>query len=208
MAMEVVCLDLEGVLVPEVWINVAERTGIAELRLTTRDVADYDELMRHRLHVLDQRGLKLRDIQAVIATMAPVPGATDFVAWLKRHFQLIVLSDTFYDFAAPLMTQLDYPVLFCHNLEVDASGRIVDYHLRLTNQKQAAVRAFQSLNLTVFSAGDSYNDTTMLAQADFGALFRPPPKVITEFPDFPVTHEFGELAELFRAQSTRSIPPL
>ncbi|MDR1807097.1 MAG: bifunctional phosphoserine phosphatase/homoserine phosphotransferase ThrH [Propionibacteriaceae bacterium] len=205
MAMELACLDLEGVLVPEVWINVAEKTGIEALRLTTRDVADYDELMRHRLKTLDQHGLKLPDIQAVIATMAPLPGAVEFLRWLDRNFQVVILSDTFYDFAAPLMAQLGWPVLFCHNLVTDASGRITDYQLRLANQKQAAVEAFHSLNLAVFAAGDSYNDTAMLAAADRGFLFRPPQKVIDEFPQFPVTQTFAELAEQFRAASSRPL---
>jgi phosphoserine/homoserine phosphotransferase len=206
--MEVVCLDLEGVLVPEVWIAVAEATGIAELRLTTRDIADYDELMRHRLRILEARGLTLADVQAVIATMAPLPGAADLVAWLNRHFQLVVLSDTFYDFAAPLMAQLDNPVLFCHNLVTDADGRIVDYALRLPSQKPAAVAAFQNLNFQVFAAGDSYNDTAMLNQADVGVLFQPPAQVAAQFPHLPVTWTHEEMAEHFRAASSRSVPAL
>ncbi|MDR0417333.1 MAG: bifunctional phosphoserine phosphatase/homoserine phosphotransferase ThrH [Propionibacteriaceae bacterium] len=206
--MEIVCLDLEGVLVPEVWINVAEATGIAELRLTTRDLSDYDELMRHRLRVLAAHGLRLGDLTAVIGRMAPLPGAAEFTAWLKRHFQLIVLSDTFYDFAAPLMAALDHPVLLCHNLVTDADGRITDYRLRLPNQKQAAVAALQGLNLTVFAAGDSYNDTAMLGQADFGCLFRPPAKVAAEFPDLPTADGYTALADHFRAASSRLVPPL
>ncbi|MDR1823894.1 MAG: bifunctional phosphoserine phosphatase/homoserine phosphotransferase ThrH [Bifidobacteriaceae bacterium] len=204
--MEVVCLDLEGVLVPEVWINVAERTGIEALRLTTRDIADYDELMRYRLRLLDEHGLKLPDIQAVIGQMEPLPGAYDFLRWLDRHFQVIILSDTFYDFAQPLMAQLDYPVLFCHNLVTDQAGRITDYQLRLANQKQAAVLALQSLNLTVFAAGDSYNDTAMLLAANAGVLFRPPQRVIDEFPQLPVATEFTDLAAQFAAASSRPIP--
>jgi phosphoserine/homoserine phosphotransferase len=203
MAMEIVTLDLEGVLVPEVWINVAERTGIEELRLTTRDIADYDELMRYRLRILDDKGLKLRDIQAVIATMAPHPGAPEFIAWLDRNFQVVILSDTFYDFAYPLMAQLGFPVLFCHNLETDATGRITDYHLRLDNQKKVAVQAFKQLNFPVFAAGDSYNDVAMLLEADLGVLFRPPQRVVAEFPQLPVVETFGELAARFRAASSR-----
>jgi len=203
--MEVACLDLEGVLVPEVWINVAEKTGIEALRLTTRDIADYDELMRHRLKTLDQHGLKLPDIQAVIATMKPLDGAPEFIAWLDRNFQTIILSDTFYDFAYPLMAQLGFPVLFCHNLVVDEAGRITDYKLRLANQKKAAVDALHGLNLAVFAAGDSYNDTAMLAAADKGVLFRPPQRVIDEFPQFPVTQTFAELAAQFRAASSREL---
>ncbi|MDR1449778.1 MAG: bifunctional phosphoserine phosphatase/homoserine phosphotransferase ThrH [Propionibacteriaceae bacterium] len=208
MAMEVACLDLEGVLVPEVWIGVAERTGLAELRLTTRDISDYDELMRHRLRVLDQHGLTLGDIQAVIAQMAPLPGAVEFADWLKRHFQFIVLSDTFYDFAAGLMAALGQPVLFCHDLVTGDGGRIFDYRLRLANQKQAAVAAFQGLNFAVFAAGDSYNDTAMLGQADLGVLFRPPAKVAAEFPRLPVAEDYAALAEFFRAASSRAIPAL
>ncbi|MDR1214114.1 MAG: bifunctional phosphoserine phosphatase/homoserine phosphotransferase ThrH [Propionibacteriaceae bacterium] len=205
MAMEVVCLDLEGVLVPEVWINVAAQTGLDQLKLTTRDISDYDELMRHRLDVLARHGLGLADIQAVIATMAPLPGAVDFLNWLRRHFQVVILSDTFYDFARPLMVQLDHPVLFCHNLTVDAAGRVVDYELRLPEQKRAAVEAFQRLNFTVFAAGDSYNDTAMLEQADLGVLFDPPDKVVAEFPRLPVTRNYRELADQFRAASSRQL---
>jgi phosphoserine/homoserine phosphotransferase len=208
MAMEVVCLDLEGVLVPEVWINVAEKTGIEDLRLTTRDVADYDELMRHRLRTLDAHNLLLSDIQAVIATMAPFPGAFEFLRWLDRNFQTVILSDTFYDFARPLMAQLGFPVLFCHNLEVDEAGRITDYQLRLPNQKKAAVDAFHSLNLAVFAGGDSYNDTAMLLAADTGVLFRPPAKVADAFPGLPVTQTFEELAAQFAAASSRVVEPV
>ncbi|MDR1513512.1 MAG: bifunctional phosphoserine phosphatase/homoserine phosphotransferase ThrH [Propionibacteriaceae bacterium] len=205
MAMEIVCLDLEGVLVPEVWINVAERTGVEALRLTTRDVADYDELMRHRLRTLDAHGLKLPDLQAVIATMDPLPGAVEFVAWLDRCFQTVVLSDTFYDFAQPLMARLGFPVLFCHDLVTDQDGRISDYRLRLPNQKQAAVEAFQALNFHVFAAGDSYNDTAMLLAADLGLLFRPPQRVVDDFPSLPVARSFEDLAQSFAAASSRTV---
>jgi len=203
MAMEIVCFDLEGVLVPEIWINVAQRTGIAELRLTTRDVADYDALMTHRLQVLDEHGLKLKDIQDVIATLAPLPGAADFFAWVRRHYQVIVLSDTFYDFASPLMTQLGDPVLFCHDLAVDADGRIAGYRLRLPNQKYAAVKALQGLAFPVFAVGDSYNDTAMLLQADAGFLFDPPDAVAAEFPQLPVTRTYDELRSSLEEASAR-----
>ncbi|MDR0990704.1 MAG: bifunctional phosphoserine phosphatase/homoserine phosphotransferase ThrH, partial [Propionibacteriaceae bacterium] len=178
MAMEIVCLDLEGVLVPEIWVAVADQTGIDDLRLTTREVADYDQLMRHRLTTLERHQLTLADLQQVIAGLSPLSGAVEFVNWLDRHFQLVILSDTFYDFAQPLMAQLGFPVLFGHNLVIDETGRIADYQLRLENQKQAAVRAFQTLNFPVFAAGDSYNDTAMLLAADRGVFFRPAQRVL------------------------------
>ncbi len=203
--MEIACLDLEGVLVPEIWINVAERTGIEELRLTTRDMPDYDELMKRRLGVLERHGLGLADIQKVIASMAPLEGARDFIAWLREHFQVIILSDTFYDFAEPLMRQLDWPTLFCHALEIDANGRIANYRLRQPDQKREAVRALHGLRFRVIAAGDSYNDTTMLAEADAGILFRPPDNVIREFPQFPVTTTYDELRAAFSEASSREL---
>ena len=163
--MELACLDLEGVLVPEIWINVAERTGITALRLTTRDVPDYDELMRGRLALLDQHGLKLSDIQRVIAGMGPLEGAREFLDWLRERFQVVILSDTYYEFAMPLMRQLGWPALFCHRLEV-ADDRVVGYTLRQADSKREAVRAFHALNFRVIAAGDSYNDTAMLAEAE------------------------------------------
>ncbi len=201
--MELACLDLEGVLVPEIWINVAETTGIEELRLTTRDIADYDELMGHRLRVLDAHGLKLGDIQAVIAKMAPLPGAVEFVDWLRERYQLIILSDTFYQFADPLMAQLGRPTLFCHHLEVADDGRISGYRLRMPDQKRAAIERFQSLNFACIAAGDSYNDTSMLTQAEAGILFRAPQRVLDEFPQFPATTSYAELAAEFEAASAR-----
>lgn len=197
--MNLVCLDLEGVLVPEIWINVAERTGIDELRLTTRDVADYDELMAHRLRVLDEHGLKLTDIQAVIAEMGPLPGAAEFLDRLRQRAQVVILSDTFYEFAMPLMAQLGYPTLFCHRLEVDADGRIAGYTLRQPDSKRAAVKAFHGLNYQVVAAGDSYNDTAMLGEADAGILVRPPESVVAEFPQFPVSWSLPELADAIEA---------
>jgi len=191
------CLDLEGVLVPEIWINVAKKTGISELRLTTRDVADYDLLMKRRLGILDQQGLKLPDIQAVIGTMEPLEGATEFLAWLRERCQVIILSDTFYEFAQPLMQRLAYPTIFCNRLEVDQGGRIVNYHLRQPDQKRKSVTALKSLQFLLVAAGDSYNDTSMLAEADAGIFFRPPDAIRKEFPQFPVTQTYAELKEAF-----------
>jgi len=202
--MELACLDLEGVLVPEIWINVAERTGIAELRLTTRDIPDYDQLMRGRLALLDQHGLKLSDIQQVIAGMGPLEGARECLDWLRERFQVVILSDTFYEFAQPLMRQLGWPTLFCHKLEV-VDDRVVGYTLRQPNSKRAAVQAFHGLQYRVIAAGDSYNDTAMLAEAEAGILFRPPQNVIDEFPQFPVTRTFEELREAFRKASIRAL---
>lgn len=193
----IACLDLEGVLVPEIWINVAEKTKIRELRLTTRDIPDYDVLMKGRLKILKEQQLTLRDIQDVIATLKPLEGAQDFLKWLKSEFQVIILSDTFYEFAEPLMKQLDYPCLFCNSLEVNAEQEIVNYHLRLKDQKTKSVKALQDLNFKVIAAGDSYNDTGMLSQANAGILFKAPPNVIQEFPQFPVTHDYLELKEAF-----------
>ena len=202
--MEIACLDLEGVLVPEIWINVAERTGIPQLRLTTRDIADYDELMGHRLRVMDEHGIRLTQIQEVIAAMGPRPGAADFLDWLRLRFQVVILSDTFYQFGMPLIAQLGYPTLLCHRLEV-ADDHIVGYTLRQQNAKAQSVRAFQLLNLRCIATGDSYNDTAMLAQAEAGILFRPPHNVIEEFPQFPVTTNYEELRTAFEGASTRTL---
>jgi phosphoserine/homoserine phosphotransferase len=193
----IACLDLEGVLVPEIWINVAERTGIAALRRTTRDEPDYDKLMRGRLAILDQHGLTLRDIQAVIDTMAPLDGALDFIGWLRERTQVIILSDTFEQFAAPLMRKLGFPTLFCNALEVDAASRITGYRLRIADGKRRAVEALRAINFRVVAAGDSYNDTSMLGAADAGILFCPPENVIRDFPQFPVTRTYAELEAAF-----------
>jgi phosphoserine/homoserine phosphotransferase len=193
----IACLDLEGVLVPEIWINVAERTGIDALLMTTRDEPDYDVLMRKRLAILNEHGLGLPDIQDVIAGLSPLDGAPAFVDWLRERFQVVILSDTFYEFAAPLMRQLGFPTLFCHRLVSDADGRVTDYRLRMRDQKREAVKAFHGLHFKVIAAGDSYNDTSMLGEADAGILFRPPENVIEEFPHFPVTHSYDELREAF-----------
>jgi phosphoserine/homoserine phosphotransferase len=195
--MQIVCSDLEGVFVPEIWINVAERTGIEELRLTTRDISDYDVLMKKRLGILAENNLKLKDITDVIATMEPMPGATEFVQWLRSRTQLIVLSDTFEEFAKPLMAKLGWPTLLCHNLSVDTEGNVIDYILRQHDPKMRAVQAFQALNYEVIAMGDSYNDTSMLQTADRGILFRPPDNVVAEFPQFPVARNYEELKTLF-----------
>ncbi|NTV10465.1 MAG: bifunctional phosphoserine phosphatase/homoserine phosphotransferase ThrH [Zoogloea sp.] len=191
--MQIVCLDLEGVLVPEIWIEFAERTGIPELRRTTRDEPDYDKLMKYRLGILAEKKLGLPDIQEVIASMGPMAGAREFLDSLRNTYQVIILSDTFYEFAKPLMQQLGLPTLFCHSLEADAKGILVNYHLRMPNQKQEAVRRFKELNFKVVAAGDSYNDTAMLGEAHGGILFHPPENVIREFPQFPVTMNYTEL---------------
>lgn len=191
--MQIVCLDLEGVLVPEIWIEFATRTGIAELRRTTRDEPDYAKLMAGRLAVLRQHGLGLPDIRKVIAAMGPMAGARDFLDALRGAYQVIILSDTFYEFAGPLMQQLGLPTLFCHSLVADAQGMLVDYRLRMPDQKREAVQRLKELNFRVVAAGDSYNDTAMLGEADRGILFHPPDNVVREFPQFPVTRSYGEL---------------
>lgn len=189
----IVAMDLEGVLVPEIWIAVAEKTGIERLRLTTRDISDYDQLMKGRLEILRENGLTLADIQAVIQTVEPLPGARAFLDWLRSRTQAVVLSDTFYEFAAPLMEKLGWPALFCNSLETDETNTIVDYHLRQADGKKHAAAALKSIGFRVIAIGDSYNDTTMLAVGDIGILFRPPENVIAEFPQFPVMHEYDEL---------------
>jgi phosphoserine/homoserine phosphotransferase len=197
---QIVCLDLEGVLVPEIWIEFAERTGIAALRRTTRDEPDYDKLMKYRLNLLAEHQLGLPDIQKVIAAMGPMAGAREFVDGLREHYQVIILSDTFYEFAHPLMRQLGWPTLFCHSLETDSNGVVVSYHLRMPDQKREAVKRLKELNFKVVAAGDSYNDTAMLGEAHGGILFHPPENVIREFPQYPVTNNYGELrSEIDRA---------
>jgi phosphoserine / homoserine phosphotransferase len=195
----IACLDLEGVLVPEIWINVAEATGIETLRITTRDEPDYDKLMRNRIRILAEHGLTLADVQAVIGRMGPLDGAREFLAWLRRRHQVVILSDTFYEFAAPLMEQLDHPCLFCNSLVVDAEGHVRDYRLRIQDGKRKAVMALKLLNFEVIAAGDSYNDTSMLAEADTGILFRPSEKVARDFPQFRVTRTYDELRAAFAA---------
>lgn len=204
--MQIVCLDLEGVLVPEIWIEFSRRTGIPELSRTTRDEPDYDKLMRFRIGLLEKHRLGLPDIQGVIAGMGPMPGAREFLDELRSRFQVVILSDTFYEFARPLMAQLGMPTLFCHRLEVDATGFVRNYHLRMPDQKRAAVNAFRALNFRVIAAGDSYNDTAMLGAAHAGILFRPPASVAAEFPQFPVTRDYAELAAAIGEAAGRLAP--
>ncbi|MCB1753546.1 MAG: bifunctional phosphoserine phosphatase/homoserine phosphotransferase ThrH [Gammaproteobacteria bacterium] len=203
--MEIACLDLEGVLVPEIWINFAKRTGIDELRATTRDIPDYDVLMKQRLRILAEHNLGLPDIQQVIDGMGPLDGAREFLDWLRERFQVIILSDTFYEFAAPLMRQLGHPTLLCHRLSVDKSGAVRNYHLRQKDPKRASVKALHSLNFRIIAAGDSYNDTSMLAEADRGILFRPPQNVIDEFPQYPVVNDYQQFRQAFCDASERGI---
>jgi phosphoserine/homoserine phosphotransferase len=191
--MQLVCTDLEGVLVPEIWINVAAKTGIEELKLTTRDISDYDVLMRKRLDILKTNGLKLKDITDVIQTMAPLEGALDFLNWLRAQTQVVVVSDTYVEFAKPLMSKLGWPSLLCNSLSIDASGAISDYHLRQKDGKRHVVKAFQGLNYEVIAMGDSYNDITMLEAAQHGILFCPPETIIAEYPRFPVTKTYDAL---------------
>lgn len=196
-AVEIACLDLEGVLVPEIWINVARKTGIDALLATTRDIPDYDVLMTQRLRILDEHGLKIDDIQEVIEGLGPLDGAVDFLDWLKSEFQVVILSDTFYEFAKPLMRQLGWPTLFCHRLGIAPDGRVQAYHLRMPDQKREAVKRFHELKFKVIASGDSYNDTSMLAEADRGILFCPPQNVIDEFPQFPVATDYDQLRAAF-----------
>jgi len=193
----IACLDLEGVLAPEIWINVADKTGIEALRVTTRDVPDYDLLMKRRLAILDQHKLTLTDIQSVIATMKPLDGAAEFLGWLRERCQAIIVSDTFSEFALPLMRQLNYPTIFCNRLEVDAAGRIITYHLRQPDQKRQSVAALKTLRFRVLATGDAYNDTSMLGEAHAGVFFRPPENVAKQFPQFPVAGSYQELKSLF-----------
>lgn len=201
--MHIVCLDLEGVLIPEVWIEFAEATGIEALRVTTREIPDYDVLMKQRMKILDEHSLRLSQIHDVVRGMKPLEGAIDFVAWLRERFQVVILSDTYYEFVMPLIAQLGYPTLLCHKLEVDAEGRVRNYILRQPDPKRQAVKAFHALNYKVIAAGDSYNDTNMLAEADAGFLFRAPDNVIREFPQFTAVHDYEGLKEQFLAASER-----
>jgi phosphoserine/homoserine phosphotransferase len=194
-----IAMDMEGVFTPEIWIAVAEKTGLPELRLTTRDIPDYDRLMRGRLDILRRHKLKLKDIQAVIGTLDPLPGAPDLVRWLRDRAPLIILTDSFFEFVGPLQAKLEYPTIFCNTLETDAEGNVTGYRLRQADGKKHAVAAFQRIGFRVIAAGDSYNDTAMLTQAEAGLLFRPSDNVIAEFPQFPVTREYGQLRERIAA---------
>ena len=203
--MEIACLDLEGVLVPEIWIAFAEKTGIDELKRTTRDEPDYDVLMNYRLDVLKKHGLGLAEIKEVIETLTPLVGAKDFIDWLRERFQVIILSDTFYEFAQPLMKQLGFPALLCHQLQVDEDNNIIGYALRQPNPKRQAVVGFKSMYYRTIAAGDSYNDTTMLIEADAGILFHAPKQVKDEFPQFPAVDDFEALKKEFIKASNRNI---
>lgn len=191
--MKILVADLEGVFLPEIWINVALKTGIEDLKLTTRDISDYDVLMTRRLGILKAHNLTLKDIQDVIATLDPLEGAREMLDWIRERTQIIILSDTFEEFAGPLMAKLGYPALLCHNLTVDGAGNITDYNLRIDNQKTRAVKALQGLNYHVIAFGDSYNDTGMLQAADQGFFFRPPSSCTTDFPEIPVSQTYDEL---------------
>ncbi|MBL6865289.1 MAG: bifunctional phosphoserine phosphatase/homoserine phosphotransferase ThrH [Rhodospirillales bacterium] len=201
--MEIVCLDLEGVLIPEIWIGVAERTGVESLKATTRDIPDYDQLMKQRLRIMDTHKLGISDVKEVIRSLEPLDGAISFLENLRKDFQVIILSDTFYEFAEPFMMKLSLPTLFCHNLEINQNGRIIDYHLRLKDHKRKAVESLKNLNFTVYAAGDSYNDTSMLEAADRGILFKAPDNVKNEFPQFP----FVDSYKLLRQEIDRLHPP-
>ncbi len=203
--MEIACLDLEGVLVPEIWIEFAKVTGIEELKATTRDIPDYDVLMKQRIRILEQHKLGLKEIQDVIATLKPLDGAVEFVDWLRERFQVIILSDTFYEFSQPLMRQLGFPTLFCHRLNVDERGMVVGYTLRQKDPKRQSVLALKTLYYRIIAAGDSYNDTTMLGEADQGILFHAPQNVIDQFPQFPAVHTYDDLKKEFIKASNRQL---
>lgn len=203
--MEIACLDLEGVLVPEIWIEFAKVTGIESLKATTRDIPDYDVLMKQRIRILEENNLGLKEIQDVIATLKPLDGAVEFVDWLRERFQVIILSDTFYEFSQPLMRQLGFPTLLCHRLNVDERGRVVGYTLRQKDPKRQSVLALKTLYYRVIAAGDSYNDTTMLGEADKGILFHAPQNVIEQFPQFPAVHTYEDLKKEFIKASNREL---
>lgn len=203
--MEIACLDLEGVLVPEIWIEFAKVTGIESLKATTRDIPDYDVLMKQRLRILEENNLGLKEIQDVIATLKPLDGAVEFVDWLRERFQVIIISDTFYEFSQPLMRQLGFPTLLCHRLNVDERGRVVGYTLRQKDPKRQSVLALKTLYYRIIAAGDSYNDTTMLGEADQGILFHAPQNVIDQFPQFPAVHTYEDLKKEFIKASNREL---
>ena len=203
--MEIACLDLEGVLIPEIWIAFAEKTGIEGFNRTTRDEPNYDVLMNYRLNLLREHQLGINEIQSVIATLEPLEGAVDFVDWLRERFQVVILSDTFYEFASPLMKPLGYPTLLCHQLECAEDGSVLNYHLRQANPKRQSIVALKSLYYRTIAAGDSYNDTTMLSEADAGILFHAPKNVTNEFPQFPSVRTYEDLKLEFIKASHRQI---
>lgn len=202
--MDILVADLEGVFLPEIWINVALKTGIEELKLTTRDISDYDVLMTRRLQILKENNLKIQDIRDVIATLDPLPGAKDILDWIRSESQIIILSDTFEEFARPLMAKLGYPALLCHNLSIDTEGNITDYNLRINNQKEKAVLALRGMNYNVIAFGDSYNDTAMILAANKGFFFKPPESCIKDFPQIPVTRNYDELKDMISAMLAAS----
>ena len=202
---EIACLDLEGVLVPEIWIEFAKVTGIESLKATTRDIPDYDVLMKQRIRILEENNLGLKEIQDVIATLKPLEGAVEFVDWLRERFQVIILSDTFYEFSQPLMRQLGFPTLLCHRLNIDDRGMVTGYTLRQRDPKRQSVLALKTLYYRVIAAGDSYNDTTMLGEADQGILFHAPQNVIEQFPQFPAVHTYEDLKKEFIKASNREL---
>lgn len=197
--MKVACIDFEGVLVPEIWVSLAERTGIRELELTTRDIADYDELMGHRLSIMSTHDLRFSQLLSAARGLEPLPGAADFLDWLRGEYQVAIISDTFHELARPLVAKLGQPVILCHRLETDAEDRIVGYRMRQPDPKRCAVKAFQSLRYQVVATGDSYNDISMLTQADTGMLFCPSANVVRDHPDIPVARDYTELRAMFTA---------
>lgn len=200
--MKVACIDFEGVLVPEIWISLAERTGIEDLKLTTRDIPDYDELMSHRLGIMDKHGLRYKELLAAASDLDPLPGAPAFLDWLRSEFQVAIISDTFHELARPLVAKLGAPVILCHQLQIDGDDRIVGYQMRQPDPKRCAVKAFQSLNYEVVATGDSYNDISMLSQAEHGMLFCPSDKVVKDHPTIPVARNYQELREMFSAANS------
>ncbi|MCZ6771446.1 MAG: bifunctional phosphoserine phosphatase/homoserine phosphotransferase ThrH [Proteobacteria bacterium] len=195
--MKVACIDFEGVLVPEIWISLADRTGIKALELTTRDIPDYDELMTHRLNIMSEHRLGFNEIEAAAAALDPLPGATEFLSWLRIHFQVAIISDTFHELAKPLTAKLGHPVILCHRLEIKSDGKITGYIMRQDDPKRRAVTAFQSLNYKVVATGDSYNDISMLEQADTSMFFKPSHKVVADYPDIAVADNYTELQAMF-----------
>ena len=191
--MTVTCLDLEGVLIPEIWKGLAELTGIEDLKITTRDISDYSDLMNHRLKICENYNLTLGDVQKVVNAMEPLDGAIEFLCWLRKRSEVIILSDTFREFVQPLIKKLQYPTIFCHSLKLDEDLKIVDYCLRQLDQKKKAVEAIKNLNFLTIAVGDSYNDLSMLLEADYGILFRPINKLVENYPQLPVAYEFNDL---------------
>jgi phosphoserine/homoserine phosphotransferase len=194
---QIVCLDFEGVIIPEIWVGLAEKLGIEELKLTTREIQDYDKLMKIRLGVMDEHKLTIADIQAVVDTLQPLDGAKAFLDRVRETYQTVILSDTFYEFIMPLMPKLNFPTVFCHRLDIESNGRIADYRLRMADHKRHAVKAFHNLNFKVFAAGDSYNDTGMLGEADRGFFYCAPANVVKDFPQFPLVTDYDTLIAKF-----------